>query len=157
MAYILNNYNDNGNQIANSFDENSNNNAEFEIFLKKKEDNLTFFDKHIEERPLVIMFEEENDFNYKVGNCSNVAIETSSESSINTSNQTNIVVAAAKVSKKRDKPPKVVSFNNKNVITAALKAKQGRLKSSTTNVPSLRCTKKYKHKRLFKAEILCKA
>jgi hypothetical protein len=56
------------------------------FFLEKKEDNLTFLDKHVEERPSVIMFEEEDDFNYKVSNCENVAIETSSKSSINTSN-----------------------------------------------------------------------
>jgi hypothetical protein len=49
--------------------------------LEKKEDDLTFLDKHVKERPSVIMFEEEDDFNYEVSNCGNVAIETASKSS----------------------------------------------------------------------------
>jgi hypothetical protein len=125
--------------------------------LKKKEDNLTFLDKHVEERPLFIIFKKEDDFNYEVGNCGNVAIETSSKSSTSTSNQTNVVVAAAKVFKKRSRPPKVVSFDSKDIVTAASKAKRGRLKSSTTSVLSLICTKKHKCRRPFKAEMLCKA
>ncbi len=84
---------------------------------------MTFLDKHVEERPSVIMFKEEDDFNYEVGNYRNVAIKTSSESSTNTPNQTNIVVTTAKISKKRSRPLKVVSFNSKDVVTAAPKAK----------------------------------
>ncbi len=47
MAYIFNNYNNNNNQIANSFNENSNSNVKFKIFLEKKKDDLTFFNEYI--------------------------------------------------------------------------------------------------------------
>jgi hypothetical protein len=73
---------------------------------------LTFLDEHVEEKSSVITFEDEDDFNYGVGNCGNVAIEKSSESSTSTPNRTNVVVFAVKVSKKRGRPPNVVSFNN---------------------------------------------
>ncbi len=117
---------------------------------------MTFLDEHVEERPSIITFEEEDDFNYRVGNCGNVAIETSSELSTNTPNRTNIIVATAKVSKKCSRPPKVVSFDSKDVVTTALKAKQERPKNSTTSIPSPRCTEKHKHVRPFKAEMLRK-
>jgi hypothetical protein len=125
--------------------------------LEKKEDDLTFFDEYVEERPSVITFEEEDDFNYGVGNCGNVAIKTSSELSTSTPNRTNIVVVTAKVSKKHGRPPKVVFFDSKDVVTAALKAKQERPKSSTTSVLSPRCTEKRKCGRPFKAEMSHKA
>ncbi len=157
MAYILNDYDNNNNQIADSSDEDSDSNAEFEIFLEKKEDDLTFLDEYVEEKSLVITFEDEDDFNYGVGNCGNIAIETSSDSSTSTPNRTNIVVSAAKVSKKRGRCSNIVSFDSNDVNAAALKAKQERLKSSTTSVPSSRCTKKRKCKRPFKAEMSRKA
>jgi hypothetical protein len=84
---------------------------------------LTFFDEHVEEKLSVIMFEDEDDFNYEVGNCGNIAIETSSNSSTSTLNRTNIVIFAAKVSKKHDRPPNIVSFDSKDVDATALKAK----------------------------------
>jgi hypothetical protein len=101
------------------------------------------------------MFKEEDDFNYEVDNYGNVAIKTSSKSSTSTLNRTNVVVSAAKVSKKCGRPPNVVSFDSKDA--AAPKAKQKRLKSSTISVLSLRCTEKHKCKRLFKAEMSHKA
>jgi hypothetical protein len=118
---------------------------------------LTFLDEHVEEKSSVITFKDEDDFNYEVGNCRNIAIERSSKSSTSTPNRTNVVVSAAKVSKKRGRPPNVVSFDSKDVDAAAPKAKRGRPKSSTTNVPSPRCTEKRKCGRPSKAEMLRKA
>ncbi len=118
---------------------------------------MTFFDKHVEEKSSVITFEDEDDFNYGVGNCGNVAIEKSSESSTNTPNRTNVVVSAAKVSKKRGRPPNVIFFDSKDINAAASKAKRGRPKSSTTSVPSPRCTEKCKRERPSKAEMSRKA
>ncbi len=116
--------------------------------MEKKKDNLTFFNKHVKETLLVIIFKKENNFNYKVSNYKNIAIKTSSKLNINILNQTNIVVAAVKVFKKHDKPLKVISFNSKNIVTAALKSKQERLKSNTINVLSSKCIKKCKYKKL---------
>ncbi len=45
------------------------------------------------------MFEEKVDFNYKVGNCKNIVIKTSSKSSISTPNKINIVVITVKIFK----------------------------------------------------------
>jgi hypothetical protein len=118
---------------------------------------LTFLDEYEEEKSLVITFQDKDNFNYGVGNCRNIAIEISSKLSTSTPNRTNIVVSAAKVSKKHDRPPNVVSFDSKNVDATASKAKQKRLKSSTTSVLSPRCTEKRKYERLFKAEMLRKA
>jgi hypothetical protein len=84
---------------------------------------LTFFDEHVEEKSSVITFEDKDDFNYRVGNCGNVAIETSSKSSTSILNRTNIVVSTAKVSKKCGKPLNIVSFDSKDVDAAASKAK----------------------------------
>ncbi len=125
--------------------------------MEKKEDDLTFLDEHVEEKSSVITFEDENDFNYEVSNCGNVAIKKSSELSTNTPNRTNVVVSAAKVSKKRGRPPNVVSFDNKDVDAAAPKAKQERFKSSTISVLSPRCTEKRKRGRPSKAEMSRKA
>ncbi len=118
---------------------------------------MTFLNKHIKEKLSVITFKDEDDFNYGVGNCGNVAIEKSSDSSTSTPNKTNIVVSAAKVSKKHGRPPNIVSFDSKDVNATALKAKRGRLKSSTTSVLSPRCTEKHKRKKPFKAEMSHKA
>jgi hypothetical protein len=118
---------------------------------------LTFLNEHVEEKSLIITFEDEDDFNYEVSNCGNVAIEKSSKSSTSTPNRTNVVVSAVKVSKKRGRPPNVVSFDSKDVNAAAPKAKQGRPKSSTISVLSPRCTEKRKRGRPSKAEMSHKA
>jgi hypothetical protein len=118
---------------------------------------LTFFNEHVKEKLLVITFKDENDFNYEVGNCGNIAIETSSNSSTSTLNRTNIIVFTAKVSKKCGRPPNVVSFDSNDVNATAPKAKQKRFKSSITSVPSPRCTEKRKCGRLSKAEMSYKA
>jgi hypothetical protein len=76
--------------------------------LEKKEDNLTFFNKHVKERLSVITFKEKDNFNYRINNYRNIAIKTSSKSSTNILNQTNIIVVTAKASKKRSRPLKVV-------------------------------------------------
>jgi hypothetical protein len=69
------------------------------------------------------MFKDKDDFNYEVSNYKNITIKTSSKSSTSTPNKTNIVVSAAKVSKKHSKPPNIVSFDSKDVDAAAPKAK----------------------------------
>ncbi len=84
---------------------------------------MTFLDEYVEEKSSVITFEDEDNFNYGVSNCGNIAIEKSSESSTSIPNRTNVVVSAAKVSKKCGRPPNVVSFDSKDVDAAAPKAK----------------------------------
>jgi hypothetical protein len=103
------------------------------------------------------MFKDEDDFNYEVSNCRNIAIKTLSESNTSTLNRTNIVISAVKISKKCGRPPNVVSFDSKEVNATTLKAKQGRLKNSIISVLSPRCTEKRKHEKLSKAEMSHKA
>jgi archaellin len=75
MSFTSTHYNNNNNQIANSSNENNNNKAKFEIILNKKENNLTFLDKYIERKSLVIIFKEENTFNYRVDNYRSVMLK----------------------------------------------------------------------------------
>jgi hypothetical protein len=56
-------------------------------FFWKKENNLTYFDKYVKEKLLVITFKKEDDFNYKVNNYRNITIKISNKSSISTINQ----------------------------------------------------------------------
>ena len=102
MSCIIDDFNDNGNQLQDIFDNKEDSDIKFEKYLKDqdKEVDTLFLLERKDIETSVITFEDENDFNYRVGDCNTVNEQELMVIDCTTPVCTTAVVTVAKAAKK---------------------------------------------------------
>ena len=157
VSCIMDDFDDNDNQLQDIFDDKEDSDTEFEEYLEDqdREVDTSFLLERKDIKTSVITFEDEDDFNYGVGDCNTVNEQESIVMNCTTLVRTTVVVTAAKAAKKRGRPPKITVEVFKDAKNPSFpKVKRGRPRKNA--VPSPKPTEKRKCGCLSKAETVCK-